>query len=703
MSSQHSLFGSVPTDLLLNSLKFDVCMVDTQWKIRGGNASFQRHFGDTASYLGQTCYAVLKNRKEPCSECPVHSTVESGLPASNVHFDEEANVWWELHSYPIRNPDTQRLIGVSLVRQDVSGRYRLIDELRQAKIAAEVANSAKSDFLATMSHEIRTPLNGVIGLSDLLLGTNLSRKQYEYIQLVKSSGKTLLFLINDILDFSKIEAGKLELERERTDLLLVVESVLDMLSSRANEKRLEICESFHEGVPDSVFGDGGRLRQILLNLLSNAIKFTERGGAVVSIFYEGNVNGRHRVRFEIRDTGIGIPEERQNRLFKPFSQVDSSTARQYGGTGLGLAISKRLVELMGGEIGVRSREGAGTTFWFTVPFDPDPQLRPCSRIGVPLCTETGENLCPTCGADFCYRTGGGIIYANIQITGRRVLLAVHNPVLKESLADQLQRWKLNVTVSETVAEALQLLEKAAENGQPFELAVIDNTLDDAEGTQLVNAVAKGEPFQHMSIVFLSPLTNNMVVTLPHSTTRRLIQISKPAHCDKLFDAVMSGLFPYVDADEEERKRMDEFSQRQHAATVERPEKSDVRILVAEDNKVNQLVVKETLKSAGYLCDIVSNGLEACEASAKSTYDLILMDCQMPEMDGYEATKTIRKRERDLSLLNHRNIHIPIIALTANASKHDEAACFTAGMDAYCSKPIDPTVLISTIDLWVRKT
>ncbi len=695
--------NSSSCDLLLNSLNVNIYLIDRQWRLLSANDAFFKHFNVDASILGQVCYTALRNQAAPCSNCPVRQTMETGESATGVFSDTVSRTWMELQSFPVFSADSGEVGGASVIGRNVSDRIHQIDDLHQSKIAAEAANQAKSDFLATMSHEIRTPLNGVIGLSDLLLGTNLTRKQYEYVQLVKSSGKALLFLINDILDFSKIEAGKLELEREKVDLISLVESVLDMLASRAVEKNLEICASLHDGVPDVVYGDAGRLRQILINLVGNAVKFTEVGGVDVSLFSESSSPKEHRIRFEVRDTGIGIPLERQERLFKPFSQADSRTSKQYGGTGLGLAISRRLVDLMKGEIGVNSREGSGSTFWMSVPFEPDPLPRPCSRIDVPLCAGTKIKTCPASGADFCYRTGTDILFANIELVGRRVLLVEDNPVQKNAIEEQLLRWKLSVQHCKTMTEAVDLLETAVEEGRPFELAVVDSSLADVDGFYLIDAIANRESLATLSVVSLVPLGYaGPMASFPESPHRKLLQVSKPVHCSALFDAVMSALFPYVDSNETDRKLMEEFTRRRAASSFNTRSTAGVKVLVAEDNKVNQIVVKETLKAAGYDCDLAVNGLEACEMSVRTMYDLILMDCQMPEMDGFEATKTIRNREKDLSAVNNQSQRVPIIALTANATKNDEEACLAAGMDAYCSKPIDPTTLISTIDFWIKK-
>ncbi len=593
-------------------------------------------------------------------------------------------------------------------------RKRYAENLEIARNEAESANKAKSEFLAHMSHEIRTPLNGVIGLSDLLLGTELNAKQHEYARLVNDSGTSLLFLINDILDFSKIEAGKLDVDSEPFDLPANVESVLGILGSRAAGKGLELGVSFCRNLPRIVQGDSGRIRQILLNLVGNAVKFTERGGVRIGVVIDALGDDNITIRFSVKDTGIGIAKDRMDRLFKAFSQTDASSARIYGGTGLGLAISMKLVHLMGGEIGVESEEGHGSTFWFSVPFTCDPTVVACIRNDLERHAKAKHENCPHADGDFCAAISHKEIGRAFEVKGRRVLIVDDSDIQRETLQTQLANWQMRCETCDRGTEAMRLLTEAAKSSDPFELLVVDNTLADGDGFSLCRQLVAWEEKESVEIppmVLLRSLAEEIDPDFLHQSGTETI--SKPVYTSALFDAVMNQLF-----DADTRKKIDSGIYNPNAPDARKPVRHSkrpkpvqlgptyrrsvfagkIRVLIVEDNRVNQIVAKNLLAESGFDSDIANNGCEACDAVRKNSYDIVLMDCQMPDMDGYEATDLIRKWEREQG-----KKRIPIIALTANATKEDVQKCLDAGMDAYSSKPINPQAILRLIEDWYERS
>jgi PAS domain S-box-containing protein len=650
--------------LLLDSTAEAIFGIDREGRFSFCNPATLRMLGyeNGEALLGKLAHQVMHHSRAdgspyPIEECPI---VRSRMKGEGIHLDSE--VFWrsdrtsfpaEYWAYPIRRGG--EVVGAVITFLDITLRKRAQTALLEAKEAAEAGSRAKSEFLANMSHEIRTPMNGIIGMTELALDTPLTVEQRDYLNLVKSSADSLLHIINDILDFSKIEAGKLELEKTEFRIRDLFKDTVKTLAVRADKKGTELTVRISPEVPGTVIGDPTRLRQLLVNLVGNSIKFTEKGTIHINAEREPDDGPEIRLHISVADSGIGIPEDKKQLIFEPFSQADGSMTRRFGGTGLGLTISRQLVELMGGRMWCESEVGKGSTFHFTCAFGK----------GNESSADIGER-------------------SRLIPAGLSVLVVDNNPTNHLIVGEMLTNWRMKPTVEDSGEAGMDALEKARSAGRPYSVVLLDAKMPGDEGFQILERIHQNRGMAN-AVIMMAPIERSKEDAARFRELGVKQILNKPVSQSDLLDAILSAL----GANAVEQQLMQAPPSRQA-----QPSGRSLRILLAEDNVVNQKLAIRLLEKAGHRVTLAGTGREAFTAWEHQTvpeFDIVLMDIQMPEMDGMEATAAIRALEKQSGK------HVPILAMTAHAMRGDKERCFASGMDGYVSKPIHPATLFEEIE------
>ncbi len=656
--------------MLLESAGEGIYGIDADGRCTFMNTAAAATLGvDITQVMGELTHPLFHHHREDGSpiafiDSPIYKAMHGGgscRVATEVMWKSGGSSFpAEYSAFPIVDEAavTGEATGAVITFNDITERKRIEDDLAAAHAQAMEASRLKSEFLANMSHEIRTPMNGVIGMTGLLFTTKLDTEQREYAEAISQSAESLLTVINDILDFSKIEAGKIDIEVIDFDLRAVVEEAAKVVAPRADEKDLELAVMVDPQMSMRVRGDPGRIRQILINMLGNAVKFTDAGEVILRVRKESEHDNSVSLRFEVSDTGIGIDASQQGRLFESFIQADASTTRRFGGTGLGLAICKKLVERMGGEVGVVSEPGRGSTFWFTLTLETK--------------SVAANRPAPS----------------RMALQGVRVLVVDDNKTNRVILEQNLRVWGARSESFASGRDALVGLHDAAAAGDPFELAVLDYQMPEMDGIGLARAIRRDPRINEVGMVLLT--------SSAHPGDTKVAQeagfggfLTKPARIADLYDCLATLL-----AAEEDESGNAVLTDNVRYTFKPAPPEAQARVLVVDDNPVNQRVAVRMLEKIGHTVDIADNGVGALAALARVSYDAVLMDCQMPEMDGFEATREIRRREGT-------DRHTAIIAMTAGAMAGDEEKCLAAGMDAYLSKPVKADQLAAMVTLWTE--